>query len=130
VRLENNLDVHTDIKATNVIGDESAISRLIRNLLDNAVRHANSRIDIVVEERADNALLVVGDDGPGIPEAERIRVFDRFVRLDTDRSRMGGGTGLGLAIVAEIVSAHNGTIGIAERPGGGTLVTVTLPCGG
>ena len=130
VRLENNLDVHTDIKAASVIGDASAISRLMRNLLDNAVRHANSRVDIVVEERADHALLVIGDDGPGIPEAERIRVFDRFVRLDTDRSRIGGGTGLGLAIVAEIVSAHNGTIGIAERPGGGTLVTVTLPCGG
>jgi signal transduction histidine kinase len=130
VRVENNLDVHTDIKATNVIGDASAISRLMRNLLDNAVRHANSCIDIVVEERADNALLVIGDDGPGIPEAERVRVFDRFVRLDTDRSRMGGGTGLGLAIVAEIVAAHSGTIGIGERPGGGTLVTVTLPCAG
>jgi signal transduction histidine kinase len=128
VRLKTNLDVHTDITPTTGIGDPSAISRLLSNLLDNAVRHAKSRIEIVVGKRADKALLAIGDDGPGIPEADRTRVFDRFVRLDTDRSRTSGGTGLGLAIVAEIVSTHNGTICIGERHGGGTLVTVTLPC--
>ena len=128
VRLETNLDVHSDIKPTSVIGDVSALSRLLRNLLDNAGRHAKSRVDITVEQHDGTAVLVIADDGPGIPEAERARVFDRFVRLDTDRSRSGGGTGLGLAIVAEIVSAHNGTIGIGERPGGGAVVTVTLPC--
>ena len=73
------------------------------------------------------AVLIVADDGPGIPEADRTRVFDRFVRLDADRSRSGGGTGLGLAIVAEIIGGHHGSIEIGERPGGGTRVTVTLP---
>jgi len=75
-------------------------------------------------------VLTVGDDGPGIPAADRTRVFDRFVRIDTDRSREAGGTGLGLAIVAEIVAAHRGTVGIDERSGGGTRVTVTLPAAG
>jgi signal transduction histidine kinase len=110
-----------------VIGDIGGISRVLRNLLDNAVRHAKSRIDIAVATRGDQVVLSVGDDGPGIPNADRGRVFDRFVRLDDDRSREGGGAGLGLAIVAEIVSAHNGTVGIDERPGGGTRVTVTMP---
>ena len=71
--------------------------------------------------------LAVGDDGPGIPTEERIRVFDRFVRLDSDRSRTGGGSGLGLAIVAEIVAAHGGSVSAGERPGGGTVMSVQLP---
>jgi signal transduction histidine kinase len=127
VHREHGLHVHTDLEAVRLIGDVSGITRVLRNLLDNAVRHAKSRIEITVATRGDRVVLTVGDDGPGIPAADRIRVFDRFVRIDTDRSRGGGGTGLGLAIVAEIVSAHHGTVGIDERPGGGTRVTVTLP---
>jgi two-component system, OmpR family, sensor kinase len=64
--------------------------------------------------------LVVDDDGPGIPEADHRRVFERFVRLD-------GGSGLGLAIVAELVAAHGGTVGVASSPLGGARVEVTLP---
>jgi signal transduction histidine kinase len=127
VRREYGLQVYTDLESARLIGDVSSISRVLRNLLDNAVRHAKSRIEITVTARGDQVVLTVGDDGPGIPAADRIRVFDRFVRIDADRSRDGGGTGLGLAIVAEIVSAHSGTVAIDERPGGGTLVTVTLP---
>jgi signal transduction histidine kinase len=127
VRRESGLHVYTDLEGARLIGDVSGVSRVLRNLLDNAVRHAKSRIEITVAARGDQVVLTVGDDGPGIPAADRIRVFDRFVRIDADRSRDGGGTGLGLAIVAEIVSAHSGTVAIDERPGGGTLVTVTLP---
>jgi signal transduction histidine kinase len=71
--------------------------------------------------------VTICDDGPGIPEAERHRVFDRFVRLDTGRSRHTGGTGLGLAIAHEIVTAHGGTIVVGERPGGGASFVVDLP---
>lgn len=110
-----------------VSGDGSALSRVVRNLLDNAARHAASTIDVTVGSRSGQAVLTVTDDGPGIPTADRPRVFDRFVRLDTSRSRGGGGSGLGLSIVAEIVSAHGGDIAINERPGGGTVVTVQLP---
>jgi len=130
VRRESGLDVHTDLEEARLIGDVSGISRVLRNLLDNAVRHAKSRIEITVAARGEQVVLTVGDDGPGIPAADRTRVFDRFVRIDTDRSREAGGTGLGLAIVAEIVAAHRGTVGIDERSGGGTRVTVTLPAAG
>src|ERR1700712_298760 len=102
-------------------------ARILRNLLDNAVRHAKSRIEIAVGATGDEAVLTVADDGPGIPATDRVRVFGRFVRLDTDRARAGGGTGLGLAIVAEVVAAHGGAIKIGERSCGGTVVTVTLP---
>jgi signal transduction histidine kinase len=72
-------------------------------------------------------LVDVADDGPGIPAVDRSRVFDRFVRLDQDRSRDAGGTGLGLAIVREIVVAHGGTVSIGDRIGGGTVVSLQLP---
>jgi signal transduction histidine kinase len=71
--------------------------------------------------------LRVDDDGPGIPEADRERVFERFVRLDDARARDDGGSGLGLAIVAELVAAHGGTVAITPSPIGGIRVEVTLP---
>jgi len=75
----------------------------------------------------DDALVSVADDGPGIPAADRDRVFDRFVRLDPERSRSGGGAGLGLAIVREIVAAHHGSVRVEDRPGGGARMTIQLP---
>ncbi|WP_431240832.1 HAMP domain-containing sensor histidine kinase [Mycolicibacterium aichiense] len=110
-----------------VCGDGPALSRVVRNLLDNAARHAASTIEVRVTRRNGHAALTVADDGPGIPAADRQRVFNRFVRLDTSRSRGGGGSGLGLSIVAEIVTAHGGDITIDDRPGGGTVMTVQLP---
>ena len=71
--------------------------------------------------------LAVDDDGPGIPEPERARVFERFVRLDEARDRASGGTGLGLAIVREIARAHGGEIALATSPLGGLRAEVTLP---
>ena len=119
--------IHTDIAPVGLTGDPAAVSRVIRNLVDNAVRHAKSRIDIGVGSRDDTAIFTVADDGPGIAPAERDRVFGRFVRLDSDRARSGGGTGLGLAIVAEVVAAHGGTVSIDDRPGGGTTMIVAIP---
>ena len=99
---------------------------MLRNLLDNAARHATSRIE-VRWSGPKAARVEVADDGPGIPVGERVRVFDRFVRLDSDRARASGGSGLGLAIVAEIVSAHRGKVVIEERNSGGTVIRVQLP---
>ncbi|OBF81174.1 two-component sensor histidine kinase [Mycobacterium sp. 852002-51163_SCH5372311] len=133
LRRETTLAIDTDIDGrTRVIGDEAALARMVRNLADNAARHAASRIELSVHEAngvKGQVVFVIADDGPGIPEAERNRVFDRFVRLDTDRSRQSGGSGLGLAIVAEIVRAHHGSITISDRPGGGARITVTIPSG-
>ena len=72
----------------------------------------------------------IDDDGAGIPEQERRRVFERFVRLDDARSRDAGGTGLGLAIVAEIVTAHGGVVTIGDSPLGGARIEVVLPAHG
>jgi signal transduction histidine kinase len=84
-------------------------------------------VSLCVRQVDDAVLLEVGDDGPGIAPADRHRVFDRFVRLDQDRSRSGGGTGLGLAIVREIVAAHGGRVTIGDGIGSGTTVSVQLP---
>jgi signal transduction histidine kinase len=127
VRREGQRTVSTDISPVRLIADPAAVSRMIRNLVDNASRHAKSLIAIEVSSRNGTAELSVSDDGPGIAPADRTRVFDRFVRLDSDRARSSGGAGLGLAIVAEVVSAHGGTVSIDDRPGGGTTVMVALP---
>src|SRR4029077_13247262 len=120
-------DIDIIVEPTSLHGDGAALSRLVRNLLENAARHARSRIEVTVRTHGGYAVLTVADDGPGIPERDRMRVFDRFVRLDIDRARSSGGTGLGLAIVAEIAIAHGGDVTIHDRPVGGTLVTVQLP---
>jgi signal transduction histidine kinase len=127
LRRETDLDVRLHSEAATITGDLGGMARVLRNLLDNAVWHAKSTVEIAVKRRQTSAVLSVADDGPGIPSEDRARVFDRFVRLDSDRSRDGGGSGLGLAIVAEVVASHNGTVSIDDRPGGGTIVTVTLP---
>jgi signal transduction histidine kinase len=127
VQRDSTLDVHTDLAPTRLTGDRVALSRVLRNLLDNAARHAASQVEVTVRPERGRAFVTVADDGHGIPAADRDRVFDRFVRLDTDRSRRGGGTGLGLAIVAEIVAAHGGSVNISGRVGGGTVVVIQLP---
>ncbi|WP_454793329.1 ATP-binding protein [Mycolicibacterium lutetiense] len=127
LRRGTRLAVHADVGEIRLSGDARALSRVLRNLTDNAARHAHSHIDITSREQDGTVVLIIADDGPGIPEADRLRVFDRFVRLDADRSRNRGGTGLGLAIVAEIVAAHGGTVTMTEHRGGGTAVRVQLP---
>jgi signal transduction histidine kinase len=124
---ETKSTIDADLAPTRLVGDPGGLSRVLRNLLENAARHATSRVELRVGPEAGYAILTVSDDGPGIPEADRLRVFDRFVRLDSDRARSGGGTGLGLAIVSEVVAAHGGSVTIGDRPGGGALVTVQLP---
>lgn len=101
------------------------ISRVLTNLLDNAVRHAASRVTVHIEPGR-WARIVVSDDGPGIPPADRERVFDRFVRLDDTRARTEGGTGLGLAIAREIARAHGGDL-TAEDAQTGARFALTLP---
>ncbi|MFC9759415.1 ATP-binding protein [Streptomyces sp. NPDC056921] len=122
------IDQHA-VGAARLTGDEDALARVVRNLLDNALRHAATRIDISLRTLHDTARLVVADDGPGIPGADRERVFDRFTRLDDARARDTGGSGLGLAIVRDIVEAHHGTTHIEDnRPG--TRLIVLLPVAG
>src|SRR4029077_16616900 len=96
------------------------------NLAENAARHARTKVSFALKEDSGSAVLDIADDGPGIPEADRARVFERFVRLDDARARDDGGSGLGLAIVAQLVAAHNGTVRLAECRTGGTRVEVRI----
>ncbi|MGV7841162.1 ATP-binding protein, partial [Mycobacterium kansasii] len=82
-----------DSRPTRSTGDPAALTRVLRNLIDNAVRHAHSRVVVEVASRNGSACIAISDDGPGIAPADRVRVFERFVRLDFDRSRSFGGTG-------------------------------------
>ncbi|MFE6997462.1 sensor histidine kinase [Microbacterium sp. NPDC057659] len=110
-----------------VTGDPALLGRVVRNLADNAARHARTKVVIRVTALDGRALLQMQDDGSGIPPADRERVFDRFVRLDEGRARDAGGSGLGLAIVAEVVGAHGGTVTVTDAADGGALFTVDLP---
>jgi signal transduction histidine kinase len=117
----------TRVSAGRVDGDAAGLRRVLRNLGDNAARHAGAQVAFSVAERDGVVRLRVEDDGPGIPEADRERVLERFVRLDDARARDDGGSGLGLAIVAELVAAHGGSVAIASSRIGGTRVEITLP---
>lgn len=115
------------VTAARVLGDDRALRQVVRNLLDNAARHAVSAMAVSLREVAGRAVLNVDDDGPGIPPADRQRVFERFARLDEARGRESGGAGLGLAIVSELVGAHEGNVTITDGPLGGACVQVDLP---
>lgn len=109
-----------------VTGDADQLRRVLRNLLDNAERHAASAVCVELREADTTAELAVTDDGRGIPPDQQALIFERFTRLDNARSRGAGGTGLGLAIAREIVVAHGGTLTLADTETGTTFV-VTLP---
>jgi signal transduction histidine kinase len=115
------------IGAARVLGDARLLGQLVRNLVDNAARHAEARVALGVAEVDGTAVLTIDDDGAGIPEVERERVFERFVRLDEARARDAGGSGLGLAIVRAIARAHGGQVRIETSPCGGARFVVTLP---
>ena len=123
------IDTHS-VTAARVTGDDRYLARLVRNLGENAAAHARDRIDLSLAARDGHAVFTVDDDGAGIPEPERARVFERFVRLDEARDRTSGGTGLGLAIVREIARAHGGDIALSTSPPGGLRAEVRLPTTG
>jgi len=117
----------TGVSAGRVAGDESQLRRVVQNLADNAARHARSRVAFTLAEATGRTRLCVDDDGAGVPEADRQRIFERFLRLDDARTRDAGGNGLGLAIVGEIVAAHGGTVTVGASPLGGARFEVVLP---
>ena len=117
----------TGVGAGRVLGRSTELERVVRNLADNAARHAASVIALAVNDTGTHIELTVDDDGPGISATDRDRVFDRFVRLDGARARDGGGAGLGLSIVRAVAEAHGGDVSFTESPRGGARVEMRLP---
>ena len=110
--------------------DAALLERVVRNLLENAVGYAAAVVRVSLTASDGVAVLIVDDDGPGIPPDRRDEVFERFVRLDDARDRGRGGVGLGLALVWEIVEAHGGRIHVEGAPSGGARFVVELPADG
>jgi signal transduction histidine kinase len=102
----------------------SEVDLVLDNLLRNAARHARARVAVSVLPAASSVRLVVDDDGYGVAEEHRARVFDRFYRIQNDRARSSGGSGLGLALVAEVVRRRAGTVTVGESPDGGARFQV------
>ena len=128
LRSSGTVEVRRDIHAARVTGDHDKLFQALRNLDDNAVRHARGIVLLAVKPLPDGgARIEVSDDGDGVPEADRQRIFERFVRLDESRSRDSGGSGLGLAIVAEVVRSHGGAIRVEDSALGGASFVITLP---
>jgi len=116
----------SEVSGAQVIGDRSQLARVVRNLLDNALRHGCAPVRIVLREEPGEAVLRICDDGPGIPVEFHERIFERFARIDEARNATRS-TGLGLAIARDIVVGHGGTIAIDDAPALGVCFEVRLP---
>jgi signal transduction histidine kinase len=129
-RLRERGTVRVDVSAVSAArtwGSADQLTRAVRNLSSNAERHAAHCVTFELREVDGRSELVVADDGPGIAPEHRALVFTRFTRLDEARSRDAGGSGLGLAIVQDIVTRHDGKVGVVEHPGPGARFVVDLP---
>jgi signal transduction histidine kinase len=116
------------VRPVQVRGEPVQLERAVANLLDNAVRHARSRVTVALEGAdGGRAELVISDDGPGIEPADRERVFERFTRLDDSRTAGSGGAGLGLAIAREIAERHGGSLTLWPGSGPGARFVLVLP---
>ncbi len=125
-------DVQIDLFRENgapLRGDPDALFRLATNLIANAAVYTNAgtSVEVASGTRGSEVFLEVRDRGPGVPAADRSRIFERFVRLDEARGRHPEGSGLGLAIVDQVARTHGGRVEVEDRPGGGAIFRVVLP---
>jgi signal transduction histidine kinase len=123
------LDTSIDPDAQTIVADRTALEQILINLVENALRHTGEggRITIQTLAEADGVSLIVGDTGSGIPPEHLPRIFERFYRADSGRSREAGGTGLGLAIVRHLVEAHGGMVRAESVVGTGTTIRIFFP---
>lgn len=129
--LDSKIELITDIRANSwqIAGNESQIYRLLANILVNAIQYTpdNGKVTIILDKDTHHAIIKIKDTGIGIPEAEKSRIFERFYRVNGDRSRQTGGSGLGLAIALGIAHAHQGSIKVDSEMGNGSIFTIKLP---
>jgi two-component system OmpR family sensor kinase len=124
--------VELSVEPATVTGDEARLRQVLDNLLANARTHTPTGTPVSVDLRRSDghAVLTVADRGPGLTEEQAARVFERFYRADSSRSRTSGGVGLGLSIVAAVTEAHGGTAEVRPTSGGGATFVITLPLDG
>ena len=129
--VEPDRPVELSMEPAIVRGDEARLRQVLDNLLSNARAHTPAGTPVSVELHSGNghAHLTVADHGPGMTEEQAARVFERFYRADSSRTRASGGAGLGLSIVAAVTESHGGTVEARQTPGGGATFEVTLPLG-
>jgi two-component system OmpR family sensor kinase len=129
--VEPDRPIELSTQPANVRGDEARLRQVLDNLLSNARAHTPGGTPVSVKLRSgkSHAHLTVADHGPGMTEEQATRVFERFYRADSSRTRASGGAGLGLSIVAAVTESHGGTVEARPTPGGGATFEVTLPLG-
>ncbi len=112
-----------------IVADEEQLYRLVMNLVSNAIQysHSGGEVTLILEKSASDAIIQIQDTGIGISPEEQTRIFDRFYRVNSDRSRSTGGAGLGLAIAEAIVKNHNGQIQLQSQLAKGSIFTIRLP---
>ncbi|WP_324192889.1 sensor histidine kinase [Nocardia transvalensis] len=123
------LEIRPGSGTVEILGDEARLRQVLANLINNALIHTppSAAVTVRLTPAEHEVRLEVADTGPGLPPDQAERIFERFYRTDTSRSRDSGGTGLGLSIVQALVAAHGGTVTVASTPGKGTTFTVRLP---
>ncbi|MEV0034265.1 HAMP domain-containing sensor histidine kinase [Nocardia sp. NPDC050793] len=123
------LEIRSGEGTLEITGDEMRLRQVLANLIENALTHTpqDAAVTVHLTPESDEVLLEVADTGPGLPSDQAARVFERFYRTDTSRTRASGGTGLGLSIVQALVTAHRGTVEVTSTVGVGTAFTVRLP---
>ena len=122
----------TDIRvqqSLEVMGNEQQLYRLVTNLVTNGIQYtaADGKVNLTLDRYQQEALIAIQDTGIGIAPKQQTRIFDRFYRVNSDRSRITGGFGLGLPIAAAIAQSHQGSIHLQSQPGKGTTFTIRLP---
>ena len=128
VRATTSVIVDTgSVSAGRVRGHGKQLQRMVANVIANAARHARTKVAIHLKEAENDVVLDIEDDGPGVPEAERRCIFERFVRLDEARARESGGSGLGLSIADEVAEGHGGRIEVGSSELGGARFRIHLP---
>jgi signal transduction histidine kinase len=115
------------VRPVQVLGEPDLLEQVFSNLLQNALRYADTTVRVSGGREDGSAVIAVEDDGRGVPSDRRAEIFERFLRLDESRDRDDGGLGLGLAIVAEIVRAHHGSVQVGDSDLGGARFDVELP---
>ena len=128
IRASNRVEVDlAGVSGAHVNADPVQLRRAVRNVLENAQRHAREQVAVSLIEQTGEAVLTVADDGPGIAESDSERIFERFTRLDESRTAETGGSGLGLAIARQIVHSHGGSLRLATSETAGATFELRLP---